>query len=103
MEFQHEIERTFDRYWTNKEAKLDLISALPFDLILSLFLEQHSWMRLNRMLKYNSFFNFNEKIIRLINNGSLYQIGVVTFYLLYTIHLDACLYYQVRFQESKNL
>ena len=53
------------------------------------------WMRFNRLLKYECFFVFNSKIVRIIKNGSLYQIGVVTFYLLYVIHLDACLYYQV--------
>lgn len=53
------------------------------------------WMRLNRLFKYECFFVFNSKIVRIIKNGSLYQIGVVTFYLLYVIHLDACVYYQV--------
>ena len=53
------------------------------------------WMRFNRLFKYECFFVFNSKIVRIIKNGSLYQIGVVTFYLLYVIHLDACVYYQV--------
>ena len=37
---QHEIERTFDRYWKSTESKMDLIAALPIDLVLALFFKR---------------------------------------------------------------
>ena len=40
IDIQHEIERTFDRYWKSTESKLDLIASLPIDLVLVLFFKR---------------------------------------------------------------
>ena len=91
-----EIQDTVAHYWSKSEFIHDLLAAIPIDLFLALIVERASWMRVNRLFKFNAFSTFNEKIVRLIPNGSLYRIGVVTFYLLYVIHLDACVYYQAK-------
>uniref|UniRef100_A0A8C2RCH8 Cyclic nucleotide-binding domain-containing protein n=1 Tax=Capra hircus TaxID=9925 RepID=A0A8C2RCH8_CAPHI len=47
----------------------------------------------NRMLKYTSFFEFNHHLESIMNKAYIYRVIRTTGYLLFTLHINACMYY----------
>uniref|UniRef100_A0A3P8X2U2 Cyclic nucleotide gated channel subunit beta 1b n=1 Tax=Cynoglossus semilaevis TaxID=244447 RepID=A0A3P8X2U2_CYNSE len=50
-------------------------------------------LRLPRLLKFNSFFEFNERLEAILTKAYIYRVIRTTTYLLYCLHINASLYY----------
>uniref|UniRef100_A0A8U8AKJ7 Ion transport domain-containing protein n=1 Tax=Geospiza parvula TaxID=87175 RepID=A0A8U8AKJ7_GEOPR len=64
----------------------------PFD-ILYFFFGFNPALRANRMLKHNTFFEFNDRLEAIMEKAYIYRVIRTTGYLLFILHINACLYY----------
>uniref|UniRef100_A0A3P8U9I5 Cyclic nucleotide gated channel subunit beta 1b n=1 Tax=Amphiprion percula TaxID=161767 RepID=A0A3P8U9I5_AMPPE len=78
-------------YMKTKRFKLDVASLVPLELF---YFKTgiNPLLRLPRLLKINSFFEFNERLEAILTKAYIYVIRTTT-YLLYCLHCNACLYY----------
>ncbi|KAG8441861.1 hypothetical protein GDO86_010878 [Hymenochirus boettgeri] len=71
---------------------LDAASVIPFDLLYIVFGCQPV-LRMNRILKYSSFTEFNDRLEAVLDKAYIYRVIRTTGYLLFILHINACLYY----------
>ncbi|OCT82457.1 hypothetical protein XELAEV_18024987mg [Xenopus laevis] len=81
-----------EHYFKTDRFKMDLISLLPLD-VLYLKFGVKSLLRLPRILKYMAFFEFNSRLEAILSKAYIYRVIRTTAYLLYCLHMNACLYY----------
>ncbi|XP_078542281.1 cyclic nucleotide-gated channel beta-3 [Lissotriton helveticus] len=86
-------------YWTSAKCQLDVASVLPFDLLYVVFGVKPVF-RVNRMLKYTSFFEFNDRLEAVLKKAYMYRVVRTTGYLLFILHLNACIYYMASAYEG---
>ncbi|XP_026697444.1 cyclic nucleotide-gated cation channel beta-3 isoform X3 [Athene cunicularia] len=79
-------------YHSSMKFWLDVISVLPFE-VLSFFFGFNPAFRANRMLKHNTFFEFNDRLEAILDKAYIYRVIRTTGYLLFILHINACLYY----------
>ncbi|XP_051740988.1 LOW QUALITY PROTEIN: titin-like [Ctenopharyngodon idella] len=81
-----------DNYIKAVRFKLDVVSLLPLEL---LYFKTgiNPLLRLPRILKFMSFFEFNKRLEAILTNAYVYRVIRTTTYLLYAVHCNACLYY----------
>ncbi|XP_014108734.1 PREDICTED: cyclic nucleotide-gated cation channel beta-3 [Pseudopodoces humilis] len=79
-------------YRSTVKFRLDVISVIPFD-ILYFFFGFNPALRANRMLKHNTFFEFNDRLEAIMEKAYIYRVIRTTGYLLFILHINACLYY----------
>ncbi|XP_074676376.1 cyclic nucleotide-gated channel beta-3 [Strix aluco] len=79
-------------YHSSMKFWLDVISVLPFE-VLYFFFGFNPAFRANRMLKHNTFFEFNDRLEAILDKAYIYRVIRTTGYLLFILHLNACLYY----------
>ncbi|XP_030060860.1 cyclic nucleotide-gated channel beta-1 [Microcaecilia unicolor] len=79
-------------YLKSDRFKMDLISLLPLDFLYFKF-GVISLCRLPRLLKYLAFFEFNNRLESILSKAYIYRVIRTTMYLLYCLHVNACLYY----------
>ncbi|XP_059971702.1 cyclic nucleotide-gated cation channel beta-3 [Mesoplodon densirostris] len=79
-------------YRSSTKFQLDVASVMPFD-VFYLFFGFNPIFRTNRMLKYTSFFEFNHHLESVMNKAYFYRVIRTTGYLLFTLHINACMYY----------
>ncbi|XP_075272017.1 cyclic nucleotide-gated channel beta-3 [Opisthocomus hoazin] len=79
-------------YYSSMKFRLDVISVLPFE-VLYFFFGFNPAFRANRMLKHNTFFEFNDRLEAILDKAYIYRVIRTTGYLLFILHLNACLYY----------
>ncbi|XP_078071615.1 cyclic nucleotide-gated channel beta-3-like [Mustelus asterias] len=79
-------------YTQSLRFKLDLASIIPFDLFYLVF-DCNPLFRLNRLLKYLAFLEFNDRLEAILKKAYLYRIARTTGYLLFLLHINACMYY----------
>ncbi|NWW74558.1 CNGB3 protein, partial [Climacteris rufus] len=79
-------------YRSSVRFQFDVISVLPFD-ILYFFFGFNPALRANRMLKHNTFFEFNDRLEAIMEKAYIYRVIRTTGYLLFILHINACLYY----------
>ncbi|XP_010013866.1 PREDICTED: cyclic nucleotide-gated cation channel beta-3, partial [Nestor notabilis] len=79
-------------YHSSIKFRLDVISVLPFD-VLYFFFGFNPAFRANRMLKHNTFFEFNDRLEAVLDKAYIYRVIRTTGYLLFILHINACLYY----------
>ncbi|NXI58704.1 CNGB3 protein, partial [Chloroceryle aenea] len=79
-------------YYSSVKFRLDVLSVLPFD-VLYLFFGFNSAFRANRFLKHNTFFEFNDRLEAILDKAYIYRVIRTTGYLLFILHINACLYY----------
>ncbi|XP_050564737.1 cyclic nucleotide-gated cation channel beta-3 [Cygnus atratus] len=79
-------------YHSSMKFRLDVISVLPFE-VLSIFFGFNPAFRANRMLKHNTFFEFNDRLEAILDKAYIYRVIRTTGYLLFILHINACLYY----------
>nr|XP_008542561.1 PREDICTED: cyclic nucleotide-gated cation channel beta-3-like [Equus przewalskii] len=72
--------------------QLDVASIIPFD-VFYLFFGFNPIFRTNRVLKYTSFFEFNHHLESIMDKAYIYRVIRTTGYLLFTLHINACIYY----------
>ncbi|XP_077349112.1 cyclic nucleotide-gated channel beta-3 [Lithobates pipiens] len=87
-----EKKQTRKHYYESTKFKLDAASVVPFDLLYVVF-GFKSVLRMNRMLKYSSFFEFNDRLEAVLKRAYIYRVIRTTGYLLFILHLNACIYY----------
>ncbi|KAJ8279952.1 hypothetical protein COCON_G00070180 [Conger conger] len=71
---------------------IDLISVIPIDL-LCLKLGFNSIFRANRLLKMDAFFEFSDRLESLMTKAYIWRVIRTIGYLLFILHLNACIYY----------
>ncbi|XP_057227109.1 cyclic nucleotide-gated cation channel beta-3 [Malurus melanocephalus] len=79
-------------YHSSVKFRLDVISVLPFDLLSFIFGFSPAF-RANRVLKHNTFFEFNDRLEAIMEKAYIYRVIRTTGYLLFILHINACLYY----------
>ncbi|NWR56125.1 CNGB3 protein, partial [Bucorvus abyssinicus] len=79
-------------YHRSMKFRLDVISVLPFE-VLYFFFGFNPAFRANRMLKHNTFFEFNDRLEAILDKAYIYRVIRTTGYLLFILHVNACLYY----------
>ncbi|XP_006727179.1 cyclic nucleotide-gated cation channel beta-3 [Leptonychotes weddellii] len=86
-------------YRSSIKFQLDVASVMPFD-VFYLFFGFNPIFRTNRILKYTSFFEFNHQLESLMDKAYIYRVIRTTGYLLFTLHINACIYYWVSDYEG---
>ncbi|XP_007955846.1 cyclic nucleotide-gated cation channel beta-3 [Orycteropus afer afer] len=89
IEDSNELKR---HYRSSTKFQLDLVSVIPFD-VFYLFFGFNPIFRANRILKYTSFFEFNHHLESIMDKAYIYRVIRTTGYLLFTLHINACIYY----------
>ncbi|XP_009571835.1 PREDICTED: cyclic nucleotide-gated cation channel beta-3, partial [Fulmarus glacialis] len=79
-------------YHSTMKFRLDVISILPFE-VLYFFFGFNPAFRANRLLKHNTFFEFNDRLEAILDKAYIYRVIRTTGYLLFILHINACLYY----------
>ncbi|NXJ69890.1 CNGB3 protein, partial [Rostratula benghalensis] len=79
-------------YHSSRKFQLDVLSVLPFE-VLYFFFGFNPAFRANRMLKHNTFFEFNDRLEAILDKAYIYRVIRTTGYLLFMLHINACLYY----------
>ncbi|XP_065524609.1 cyclic nucleotide-gated cation channel beta-3 [Lathamus discolor] len=79
-------------YHSSIKFRLDVISVLPFE-VLYFFFGFNPAFRANRILKHNTFFEFNDRLEAVLDKAYIYRVIRTTGYLLFILHINACLYY----------
>ncbi|XP_014401028.1 PREDICTED: cyclic nucleotide-gated cation channel beta-1 [Myotis brandtii] len=81
-----------NNYLKSPRFKMDLLCLLPLDLLYLKF-GVNPLLRLPRCLKYMAFFEFNNRLESILSKAYVYRVIRTTAYLLYSLHLNSCLYY----------
>ncbi|KAM5281055.1 cyclic nucleotide-gated channel beta-3 [Ctenodactylus gundi] len=79
-------------YQSSTKFQLDVASIIPFDVFYVLF-GFNPIFRANRILKYTSFFEFNHHLESIMDKAYIYRVIRTTGYLLFVLHINACIYY----------
>ncbi|KAL1775805.1 cyclic nucleotide-gated cation channel beta-3 [Sigmodon hispidus] len=79
-------------YRKSTKFLMDIISLLPFE-VLYIFFGFNPIFRTNRILKYTSFFEFNNRLESIMDKAYIYRVIRTTGYLLFLLHINACVYY----------
>ncbi|XP_059238241.1 cyclic nucleotide-gated cation channel beta-1 [Mustela nigripes] len=81
-----------NNYLKSRRFKMDLLCLLPLDLLYLKF-GVNPLLRLPRCLKYMAFFEFNSRLEAILSKAYVYRVIRTTAYLLYSLHVNSCLYY----------
>ncbi|XP_054553479.1 cyclic nucleotide-gated cation channel beta-1 [Talpa occidentalis] len=79
-------------YMKSRRFKMDVLCLLPLDF-LYLKMGVNPLLRLPRCLKYLAFFEFNNRLEAILSKAYVYRVIRTTAYLLYSLHVNSCLYY----------
>ncbi|KAF1393308.1 hypothetical protein PFLUV_G00037730 [Perca fluviatilis] len=71
---------------------MDIISLFPME-IFYFFTGVNSLLRFPRLLKYMAFFEFNDRMEAVMKKAYIYRVIRTSSYLLYSLHINACLFY----------
>lgn len=82
------------RYLFSLELKLDILSLLPLE-IGYFWLGPSAWLRFPRLLRINAFFSCFAQLDVVVKNAVVLRIGKTLSYMIYVIHLNACLHYAI--------
>ncbi|KAM4602968.1 cyclic nucleotide-gated channel beta-1 [Polymixia lowei] len=81
-----------EHYMTTERYKMDVICLFPME-VFYYFTGVNSLLRFPRILKYMVFFEFNDRMEAVMKKAYIYRIIRTTAYLLYSLHINACLFY----------
>ncbi|XP_076986605.1 cyclic nucleotide-gated channel beta-1 [Tamandua tetradactyla] len=81
-----------DNYLKSRRFKMDILCLFPLDFLYLKF-GVNPLFRLPRCLKYMAFFEFNNRLEAILSKAYVYRVIRTTAYLLYSLHLNSCLYY----------
>ncbi|XP_062404752.1 cyclic nucleotide-gated cation channel beta-3 [Sardina pilchardus] len=81
-----------ENYLTTNRFKMDVLSMIPLD-VLYFKTGVISLLRFPRLLKYMAFFEFNDRVEAVMRKAYIYRVIRTTAYLLYSLHINACLFY----------
>lgn len=95
-----DINETRKNYRRKLQYKFDVLSLLPLDLLYLIFGPKTVILRLPRLLKLQTFWEFHKAMDRLLSSPYVVRIGKTLFYIFYLIHLNACAYYYMSYIEG---
>ncbi|XP_051800868.1 cyclic nucleotide-gated cation channel beta-3 [Acanthochromis polyacanthus] len=81
-----------ENYMSTERFKMDVISLFPME-IFYYFTGVNSLLRFPRLLKYSAFFEFNDRMEAVMKKAYIYRVIRTSTYLLYSLHINACLFY----------
>ncbi|XP_054625992.1 cyclic nucleotide-gated cation channel beta-3 isoform X2 [Dunckerocampus dactyliophorus] len=81
-----------ENYMTTERFKMDVISLFPME-VFYYFTGVNSLLRFPRLLKYQVFFEFNDRMEAVMKKAYIYRVIRTSTYLLYSLHINACLFY----------
>ncbi|XP_075881340.1 uncharacterized protein LOC142887514 [Nelusetta ayraudi] len=81
-----------ENYMTTERFKTDVISLFPME-VFYYFTGVNSLLRFPRLLKYQVFFEFNDRMEAVMKKAYVYRVIRTSTYLLYSLHINACLFY----------
>ncbi|XP_059926605.1 cyclic nucleotide-gated cation channel beta-3 isoform X3 [Gadus macrocephalus] len=81
-----------DHYMTTERFKMDMICLFPLE-VLYYFTGVNSLLRFPRLLKYMVFNEFNDRVEAVMKKAYIWRVMRTTAYLLYSLHINACLFY----------
>ncbi|XP_029353680.1 cyclic nucleotide-gated cation channel beta-3 isoform X2 [Echeneis naucrates] len=81
-----------EHYMTTERFKMDVFSLFPME-IFYYFTGVNSLLRFPRLLKYMAFFEFNDRMEAVMKKAYIYRVIRTSTYLLYSLHINACLFY----------
>uniref|UniRef100_A0A8C5JXH3 Cyclic nucleotide gated channel beta 3 n=1 Tax=Jaculus jaculus TaxID=51337 RepID=A0A8C5JXH3_JACJA len=79
-------------YRSTRKFRLDVASTMPFE-VFYIFFGFNPIFRTNRILKYTSFLEFNHHLESRMNKAYVYRVIRTIGYLLFILHINACVYY----------
>uniref|UniRef100_A0A8C3S3M1 Cyclic nucleotide gated channel subunit beta 3 n=1 Tax=Chelydra serpentina TaxID=8475 RepID=A0A8C3S3M1_CHESE len=81
------------KYYQNSlRFRLDVASIIPFDVLYFIF-GFNPVFRANKVLKHMAFFEFNDRLEAILDKAYIYRVIRTTGYLLFILHINACIYY----------
>ncbi|XP_037550712.1 cyclic nucleotide-gated cation channel beta-1 [Nematolebias whitei] len=81
-----------EHYMTTERFKMDVLSLFPME-VFYLFTGVNPLLRFPRLLKYMAFFEFNDRMEAVMKKAYIYRVIRTSTYLLYSLHINACLFY----------
>ncbi|XP_009468763.1 PREDICTED: cyclic nucleotide-gated cation channel beta-1 [Nipponia nippon] len=81
-----------ENYLRSQRFKMDVVCLLPLDLFY-FKVGVNPLLRFPRCLKYMAFFEFNNRLEAILSKAYIYRVIRTTAYLLYSLHVNSCLYY----------
>ncbi|XP_072855192.2 cyclic nucleotide-gated channel beta-3 isoform X1 [Pogona vitticeps] len=79
-------------YRNSLKFRLDMLSVMPFDVLYVVF-GYNAIFRANKMVKHLTFFEFNDRLEGILDKAYIYRVIRTTGYLLFILHINACIYY----------
>ncbi|XP_074958102.1 cyclic nucleotide-gated channel beta-1 [Phalacrocorax aristotelis] len=79
-------------YLQSRRFKMDVVCLLPLDFFY-FKVGVNPLLRFPRCLKYMAFFEFNNRLEAILSKAYIYRVIRTTAYLLYSLHVNSCLYY----------
>ncbi|XP_064314241.1 cyclic nucleotide-gated cation channel beta-1 [Phalacrocorax carbo] len=79
-------------YLRSRRFKMDVVCLLPLDFFY-FKVGVNPLLRFPRCLKYLAFFEFNNRLEAILSKAYIYRVIRTTAYLLYSLHVNSCLYY----------
>uniref|UniRef100_A0A8D0BVM6 Cyclic nucleotide gated channel subunit beta 3 n=1 Tax=Salvator merianae TaxID=96440 RepID=A0A8D0BVM6_SALMN len=79
-------------YKSSLKFRLDVFSIIPFDVLYVIF-GFNAIFRANKVFKHLTFFEFNDRLEAIMDKAYIYRVIRTTGYLLFILHVNACLYY----------
>ncbi|GAB0095457.1 cyclic nucleotide-gated cation channel beta-3 [Sergentomyia squamirostris] len=86
-------ERTRQNYVRKFQFKMDMLSLLPLDVLYLIFGTKAVILRIPRLLKIQSFWEFFKLLDRVLSSPHIVRVAKTLTYMLFMIHLTACAYY----------
>uniref|UniRef100_A0A8D2QH47 Cyclic nucleotide-binding domain-containing protein n=1 Tax=Zonotrichia albicollis TaxID=44394 RepID=A0A8D2QH47_ZONAL len=81
-----------ENYLRSQRFKMDVLCLLPLDFFY-FKVGVNPLLRFPRCLKYMAFFEFNNRLEAILTKAYIYRVIRTTAYLLYSLHVNSCLYY----------
>ncbi|NWS42021.1 CNGB1 protein, partial [Probosciger aterrimus] len=81
-----------ENYLRSQRFKMDMVCLLPLDFFY-FKVGVNPLLRFPRCLKYMAFFEFNNRLEAILTKAYIYRVIRTTAYLLYSLHVNSCLYY----------
>ncbi|XP_004645721.1 cGMP-gated cation channel alpha-1 [Octodon degus] len=88
-------QKLIDKYKSNIQFKLDLVSVIPTDLLYFKLGWNYPEIRLNRLLRISRMFEFFQRTETRTNYPNIFRISNLVMYIVIIIHWNACVYYSI--------
>ncbi|XP_025743446.1 cyclic nucleotide-gated channel alpha-1 [Callorhinus ursinus] len=87
--------KLIEKYKSNLQFKLDLLSVIPTDLLYFKLGWNYPEIRLNRLLRISRMFEFFQRTETRTNYPNIFRISNLVMYIVIIIHWNACVYFSI--------